>query len=117
MPALMAALRVLVTQIGALMAALGINNAVGWLVGTAVTVSFIALWIGVLNFAFSYITTALIGTTGIFNGFPAAGMWLINQAMPVQLFFTLTVTYILFRLSAGKMLVIAIAATRYLKGK
>jgi len=117
MPAVWAALRALLTQLGAILAALGLNNLVGWTVGTVVSVSFIAIWITVLNYVFSYLFSALVAPSGIFGGLPAGALWLIQQGFPLQLFCTLAVTALMVRMGAAKLLVIAIAATRYLKGK
>src|ERR1700690_2096865 len=117
MGAIIGALRSIGLAIGSYFAAVGMNNAVGWTISTVVTVSFIALWVGVLNFVFSFIMGAITSPGTIFSGFPSGAVWLINQAFPLQLFFTLSVTYLIVRLSAAKLMVIAIAASRYLKGK
>lgn len=116
----MAAIIALLRQIGVIiagyMSAQGINNAVGWLVSGTVSISFIALWISVLNALFGYLLDNVTGPLEIFGSFPAGGIWLLSQAIPVQLFLTMSVTYIVVRFAAGHLVMIAVGASRLLKG-
>ena len=118
---ILALLKTIVQQLGVFFAAEGASNLVGWGVGAVVTTAFLALWVAVLHLGWSYIMDGFNSAAGggsIFGvGLPAGSIWLIQQAFPLQLFFSLTVTYITVRLTAAKALIIAIAASRYLKGK
>ncbi len=94
-------------------------NWAGWTIAVAVAISFVGLWLEALNVSWSYISDAVstaVSGGSVFGSLPAASLWLLQQAFPVQLFFTLTVTYLLFRISAAKLLAIAITASRKLKG-
>src|SRR5690242_19994282 len=94
----------------ALAITLGTTNATGWAVTVAVAVAFFVVWAAVLHYVNTFLSTYLSSlTVDIFGvGLPGGAVWLINQAFPLQLFFDLTVTLLVFRLTAGKLLMLAI---------
>lgn len=119
MGALLKALIVAVKNLkNLILAAFGSLNLAGWTVALLVPTAYILLWVGVLTLCFSTISNALAGVQiDIFGstGIPDMAIWLANQVFPMQLAFTLTVSLLIFRLTAGAMMAVAIAAARKLK--
>lgn len=99
----------------------GNMNLAGWAVAAAVPLAFIAIWLAVLKYVFGFLGTYLteaLATGQIFSvSIPTGGIYLINAMIPLQLFFTLTVSLLVFQAGAQSLLLVAIAATRALKGK
>jgi len=94
-----------------------LNNLTGWIISGGIAASFIAIWISVLNHVYQYLLDELTSPIGIFQALPLSGVWILKQAFPLKYGFDCAVTVLVVRVFAAKLMIIAIFATRYLKGK
>ena len=93
------------------------SNVLGYTVSIGCAIAYVVIWSTVLGLVFDIIGTNLASlSVNVFGGFPNGAMWLLNQTFPVRLFFQLSVSLIVFRLTIAPLIMTAITATRKLKG-
>jgi len=96
------------------------GNGIGWIVGRAVSVAFIVLFAAASAYIFAHLGASVadaMDATVFTNALSSTAIYLLTSLFAVRLIFSLAMTLIVLQFTLGKIVNVAIGATRFLVGR